>query len=159
MGDENFTKEELETNHETLKHINNVKQYLKMCEEKLRTKGEVHDQTKMEKPEVSIFAEFTPKLATTTYGSDEYNGFLEEMKVALDHHYAKNRHHPEHFRNGVDDMTLIDLIEMLCDWKAATLRHHDGNILKSIEYNAKRFSIDSQLVTVLKNTIELFEDV
>jgi predicted HD phosphohydrolase len=48
---------------------------------------------------------------------------------------------------------------MLCDWKAAALRHHNGNILKSIEHNAKRFSIDSQLVRIFKNTIELFEDI
>ena len=31
-----------------------------------------------------------------TYGSDEYKACLTEMKPALDHHYAANRHHPEH---------------------------------------------------------------
>jgi hypothetical protein len=159
MNDEGFTKEELESNHETLKHIKNVRRYLKTCEERLRSRGENHDQTKMEQPEVAIFAEYTPRLAESTYGSEEYEGFLKEMKSALDHHYAKNRHHPEHFRDSINDMTLIDVIEMLCDWKAATLRHHDGNILKSIEHNAKRFSIDSQLVRILQNTAELFEEI
>lgn len=27
----------------------------------------------------------------------EYNEFLKEMNVALQHHYANYRHHPEHF--------------------------------------------------------------
>ena len=51
-------------------------------------------------------------------------------------------------------MTIIDLIEMLCDWKAATMRHNDGNIRKSIEINAKRFNIDSQLTKMLENTVK-----
>jgi hypothetical protein len=37
------------------------------------------------------------------------------MAPALKHHYENNRHHPEHFKNNIDDMNLIDLIEMLCD--------------------------------------------
>ena len=42
-------------------------------------------------------------------------------------------------------MNLIDIVEMICDWKAATLRHNDGNLLKSVEINAKRFGMDDQL--------------
>jgi hypothetical protein len=49
-------------------------------------------------------------------------------------------------------MTLIDLVEMLVDWKAASERHDDGNVLKSIEVNAKRFRISGQLTTILENT-------
>ncbi len=81
------------------------------------------------------------------------------MKVALDHHYAQNRHHPEHYKNGIDDMTLVDLVEMLCDWKAATLKHNDGNILRSLEINSKRFNMSPQVYNILKNTVEqLFEE-
>mgnify|MGYP003311482372 CR=1 FL=1 len=54
--------------------------------------------------EVELFAEVTPKIASTTYGSEEYNGFLDKLKPALDHHYASNRHHPQHFVNGINDM-------------------------------------------------------
>jgi hypothetical protein len=82
-----------------------------------------HDRSKTESPEVEVFDEFRPKLKTSTYGSDEYKGFLEAMGNGPRHHYANNPHHPEHFENGVNDMTLVDLIEMLADWKAATERH------------------------------------
>ncbi len=80
-----------------------------------------HDRSKTESPAVECFDEYTSKLKGATYGSDEYKQWLAEMKPALDHHYAANRHHPEHFPNGVNDMTLVDLIEMIADWKAGNL--------------------------------------
>jgi hypothetical protein len=55
-------------------------------------------------------------------------------------------------------MNLIDLVEMLCDWKAASERHNDGNIRKSIEINASRFTISPQLVKILENTADLLFD-
>jgi hypothetical protein len=56
------------------------------------------------------------------------------MGDGLKHHYSHNRHHPEFFgEDGVDGMTLVDLIEMLADWKAATERHDDGDLAKSLE--------------------------
>jgi hypothetical protein len=36
-------------------------------------------------------------------------------------------------------MSEIDKLEMIADWKAAVTRHKDGDILKSIEINQKRF--------------------
>ena len=80
------------------------------------------------------------------------------MSVALNHHYAANRHHPEHFSKGIDDMTLVDIVEMLCDWKAASLRQNDGNLLKSIEINAQRFGYDDQLKRIFINTARLFDE-
>lgn len=115
-----------------------------------------HDRSKTESPEVQVFDEFTPKLKTSTYGSDEYKGFLASMGEGLQHHYAVNRHHPEHFENGVNDMTLVDLIEMLADWKAATERHDDGSLTRSLEIQRERFGISDQLVGILRNTAEHF---
>lgn len=63
------------------------------------------------------------------------------------------------FEHGIDDMNLVDIVEMLCDWKAASLRHHDGNLLKSIEFNAKRFNYDDQLKHILLNTAKLFDEL
>lgn len=143
---------------ETQKHIENVRKYIRLFTDKLTTRGVEHDKLKLESPEVEIFTEFTPKLANSTYGSEEYNSFLKEMNVALEHHYANYRHHPEHFTKGINDMNLIDIVEMLCDWKAATLRHNDGNLLKSIEVNARRFGYDDQLKQIFINTAKLFDE-
>jgi len=118
----------------------------------LNQRSEDHDQSKLVSPEKEVFDKFTPKLATSTYGSEEYKGFLAAMKPALDHHYAKNSHHPEHYENGIQGMSLLDLIEMLCDWKAATMRHNDGDLAKSIEINQKRFGYSEELKGILINT-------
>jgi hypothetical protein len=141
---------------DTLEHIANVEELIETIKDELCNRQYHHDESKLQSPEVEIFDEYTPKLKETTYGSDEYKQYLKEMSFALTHHYAVNRHHPEHFNNNVSHMNLVDLIEMICDWKAATLRHTDGDILKSIEINQKRFGYSDELKQILINTIKLF---
>jgi uncharacterized protein DUF5662 len=136
----------------TLQHSRRVDELLLELVFDIQARITKHDLSKMEQPELPIFDEYSPKLKTSTYGSDEYKQYLAEMQVALDHHYAKNRHHPEHFENGVDDMTLVDLVEMLCDWKAATERHDDGDLARSLEIQRERFELTNQLVNILRNT-------
>lgn len=151
-----MTEEEFEA--ETMIHINNVRKYIYRMIKELLDRAENHDASKLEEPERSTFLEFTPKLKGSTYGSDEYNGFLKQMQTALDHHYAENRHHPEHFKNGVNDMSLLDLFELFADWKAATLRHADGDIHKSIKQNTDRFGLSPQIVQIFENTVEVLEN-
>ena len=143
---------------ETQKHIEAVRKYIRFMIDKIDMRGVKHDASKLESPEVEVFAEYTPKLNSVGFGSDEYYANLESMKSALDHHYASNRHHPEHFVNGINDMTLIDVLEMFCDWKASTLRHNDGNLLKSIDTNAERFHMDGQLKQILINTARMLDE-
>jgi len=150
----------------TLEHIAEVHKQINLVIEELIKRAQIHDASKLESPEREIFDEYTPKLKDTTYGSDEYKGYLTQMKVALDHHYKANMHHPEHFQPEIDAtyqtspincMNLIDIIEMLCDWYAATKRHIDGDIYKSIDINKKRFGISDQLTQILHNTISVLE--
>ena len=54
-------------------------------------------------------------------------------------------------------MNLLDVIEMLCDWLAATHRHAYGDIRKSIEINQKRFKYSDELKLILINTLPLIE--
>jgi hypothetical protein len=51
-------------------------------------------------------------------------------------------------------MTLLDLLEMLIDWKAASERHASGDIRRSLEINAGRFEIGDDLKGILAHTIE-----
>ena len=53
-----------------------------------------------------------PKLRELTFGSDEYKVALVGMGEGVKRHYAANRHYPEHYENGVNDMTLADIVEM-----------------------------------------------
>ena len=143
---------------ETQKHIEKVRKYIRFLTDKLTTRGVNHDATKLESPEVELFAEYTEKLKNLEYGSEEYKESLAALKPALDHHYATYRHHPEHFADGINDMNLIDLCEMIADWKAASERQNNGNLIKSIEVNADRFHIDAQLKQILLNTAKLYDE-
>jgi hypothetical protein len=152
-----LTLEQQATNAATFRHIERVRNILNLFIADLLRRGEEHDQSKLESPEVEMFTKFTSKLATCTYGSAEYEDYRKAMGPALAHHYANNSHHPEHFRDGVNDMTLLDVLEMFADWKASSERHNDGNILTSIVKNADRFSLSSQLVKILENTATMFD--
>lgn len=187
---------------DTLEHIRQVGERLLDVAAELQKRAMRHDASKLLPPEKEAFDEFTPKLRGTTYNSDQYRGFLAAMKPALDHHYAANSHHPEHYRwhcplcelsindaawekapqgpndsgirycprccrhgmiyeselmvapeHGMGGMNLLDLIEMLCDWKAATLRHADGDIVRSVEQNQKRFGYSDELRQIFLNTL------
>ncbi|MFI0461461.1 MAG: DUF5662 family protein [Ilumatobacteraceae bacterium] len=103
------------------------------------------------------------------------------LKLLFDH-YANNSHHPEHYQkqvciicfaefdanhkdncnkcgNGylskepnIGGMSLLDLVEMLCDWKAAGERHTNGSMERSLVVNKERFKISEQLQSILENT-------
>ena len=137
---------------DTLLHIKRVAQLLTEAAAELIRRANVHDNSKLNSTEKAFFDEYTPKLAGSTYGSDEYKEFLKQLKVGLDHRYANNSHHPEHYPNGLSGFDLFDLIEMFFDWKAATERHNDGNIFKSILINQKRFGYSEQIAEIFTNT-------
>lgn len=138
---------------DTLMHIRRVQGLLGRMARLLMTRGEVHDDSKLGPEEKPLFDEMTPLLKTLVYGTDEYKASLEKLGGALKHHYAINSHHPEHFDNGVAGMDLLDVVEMLCDWKAASERTKDGNFTKSVEVGIERFKIEPQLASILRNTI------
>lgn len=48
------------------------------------------------------------------------------VKKAIDHHLRTNRHHPE-FHANPNDMSDVDLIEMVCDWTAVSQEFGQDN--------------------------------
>ena len=168
---------------DTQQHINRVAALLEEVAARLRGRGLAHDASKLVSPEREVFDAVTPRLRGLTYGSPEYKASLADLGPALEHHYAHNRHHPEHNtpteciicfadvstfvdgmcphcgngatgspRHTLRGMTLIDVVEMLCDWKAATERHADGSIEKSLAHNKGRFHIGDEMHAALVNT-------
>lgn len=103
-----------------------------------------HDVSKYSKHEAPYFS-LAPELKSFNYGSQEYKDMLQntpEFDAAIQHHYANNSHHPQFYPNGIKDMEILDVVEMLCDWKASTLKNKDGNIQKGVGLNQDRFKYD-----------------
>lgn len=143
----------------TAEHIAKVGLHLSTVIHRLACRAVVHDASKWSPEEWPAFEKATPRLAEVEYGTKEYKECLRDIRPAVDIHQARNSHHPEHYVHGVYGMNLLDLIEMLCDWKAATERNKNGDILKSLEHNRERFQLDDQLYTILENTVrELFPE-
>ncbi len=138
--------------NDTLTHIRQVQGEMNKHIAILQYRAQVHDVSKLEEPELSRYAETIPKLAGLEYGTEEYQAVLQEMKPAIQHHYKENPHHPEHYDEGINDMTLVDLIEMISDHKAAAARG-GKNALDNLEYNCKRFGIGDQLKKILRNSL------
>lgn len=69
---------------------------------------------------------------------------------------SENIEEPKDF-SYVNYMTLFDVIEMIIDWYAATKRHKDGDIYKSLDINKEKFNIDNQLHNILLNTVKYIE--
>jgi hypothetical protein len=139
-------------------HISQVRYYIDKLVQSLIMRAVYHDMSKLHEPELSIYSKVASKLQGLTYGSEEYKENLKDLGEALDHHYKHNRHHPEFFENGINDMNLIDITEMLCDWMAAIEKHEDGNIYESLRINKERFNISDQLYGILKNTVDYLKD-
>lgn len=144
--------EDYDSAADTLAHSQKVGSYMGVMITELLQRSYEHDASKLSEPEKEAFDRCSGRLRGITYGSEEYKASLADLGPALEHHYAVNRHHPEHFDSGVRGMTLMDFCEMLADWYAASQRHDDGDLAKSLVIQQDRFTIGDELMAVLENT-------
>ena len=141
-----------DSKEDTLEHIALVRKLLEQVTGDICQRIAVHDASKLQEPEKSMFDEWRPKLDAFEYGTSEYMDAVAGMGTAINHHYEHNSHHPEYYEDGINDMTLLDLLEMLADWKAASMRRNDGNMKTSLEFGVERFNINPSLLKTLTVT-------
>jgi hypothetical protein len=145
-----------DSTEDTRDHIQKVQARLHQIAIRLQQRGSIHDESKLAEPEKSILDAKATALAELRYGTPEYAAAMAaiDMQPFLEHHYAHNAHHPQHYPNGIAGMSLLDVMEMLCDWAAAGERTKDGSIAQSLAVNRTRFAIDDQLFSILENTVK-----
>lgn len=136
-----------------LKHKIWVSKYIISFILRLLVRMIFHDVSKMRPKEICGFMKIIGDLQGLEYGSDEYNENLKKLNGALRAHYEKNKHHPEHFKDGVYDMELLDLVEMICDWKAASRRCKNSDVKENVNINKDRFKLEGQLTCVIRNSL------
>ena len=137
----------------TFEHQAVVRQGLKAVANQLIVRGRNHDKSKLTDKELPYFA-MSDSLKKLPYGSEKYyEQFTRMLKPAVTHHHANNRHHPEYHENGIADMNLVDMTEMVVDWNASAERQGgDHNVFKSINHNRTRFRIKKDMAQLLWNT-------
>lgn len=115
-------------------------------------RAESHDESKLKDPEKSFYDKYVPMLKPLKYGTPEADAVTKKMNKGLEHHFKENRHHPEHFKDGIAGMNLIDLVEMVCDWFAASLRSDTPFNAGGLDKNIEKFNIPPMLESIIRNT-------
>ncbi|KAF2069786.1 hypothetical protein CYY_008893 [Polysphondylium violaceum] len=125
----------------TEKHINRVRELMMLMEgyetlkrSDLLERGIAHDQSKYLEPEVtgyiwlSWFHYCKNSNIKFAYPSDT---IIEMVNNAVDHHLKSNLHHPESHSN-INNMSTLDIVEMVCDWSAISQELNQGSCLNYI---------------------------
>jgi len=153
---EDATGDDAEAKTGIQNHQLRVEELMRVVIEELKERALTHDDSKLDDEESETYLKIIPKM----YGDDKVTDEQRaKMKIAaqpaIEHHYSVNAHHPEYHEAGVDSMTLVDIIEMVCDWKAASERS-GNNLMDNMENNQARFRLTGQLRNIIENTIKTF---
>ncbi len=109
----------------TSEHIERVRRCLALLARvtehgaELLERARVHDASKFGPEERIPYVWLTEYHRCRRNGEPfEYpEGVAERVKLAIHHHVTTNRHHPE-CHPDPNDMSDVDVIEMVCDWTA-----------------------------------------
>jgi Family of unknown function (DUF5662) len=136
-------------------HKLRVCRYMQMFATDLFKRAAVHDNSKFSPEEFVLYAQAFPELQQHAYGSDGYKAAIEKIRPAIEHHYANNDHHPEYSDDGIAAMNLVQLLEMLADWFAASERSQTS-FVEFFTVAKKKYGIGDQLFLVLLNTAQIY---
>ena len=113
----------------------------------LLKRGCEHDNSKFDREE---FIRMSQILKSRKFFTNASTTLSDKEKEAIKHHWSHNRHHPEYFENS-DEMTELDILEMVCDWFARSLQYGTDFIPFVLERQENRFHFsEKQFEKILK---------
>jgi hypothetical protein len=134
-------------------HRDLVRAQLESVAHQLTERGRLHDLSKLREDELAGFARINRIARENPYGSQEYRDSLAQERPTIQLHYSRNSHHPEYHGDpkesrccigleaAAEHMSLLDLIEMVCDWRGAYLGYgSQGTWGENIERQQERFA-------------------
>jgi hypothetical protein len=126
--------------------------------EELLERAKVHDASKYSEEERIPYVWLTEYHRRRRRGEPfEYpEGMAERVQRAIRHHVTSNRHHSE-FHADPNDMSEVDLIEMVCDWTAMAQEFgQDGGSARGWADRTvgPRVAFDAEKVRFIYRTIE-----
>lgn len=100
-----------------------------------------HDESKFSEEEFEPYAQ--------KWFGDKKETF--EYEEAWKHHYMNNEHHPEYWLG--EDMPLIYILEMICDWGSFSIAKGDFKELSDFYYNKAMNDPEKNLSEATKEII------
>ena len=98
----------------------------------------VHDNSKLTDEEINLFLQLSEEV------SGHKRQLTEQHKALLAVHWKNNRHHPE-YHDNCNNMSEIDIIEMVCDWSARSMQFKNNAVEYAVETARKRFSFNDEM--------------
>ena len=144
--------EQIDTEEYIKGHISRVRKHINIFVQLLLKRAINHDKSKLEEPELSWWKEMD-KEPRYPYGSEEYKQKIKRWDKVFKHHYKYNRHHPEHYEYGVSEMTLVDIVEMMCDWLGYKDTITISEALKVCDEQMRRYNIPDGIRQIIFNTL------
>ena len=136
----------IKTINSILNHKKKVKERMLFLAKEIIKRAESHDDSKLKEPEINWLIEMD-KEPRVEYGSPEY---FEKMK-------RWDSHHPAYYNEqGVYGMTIVDLVEMMCDVISYVSELHVYQAAKIIKEQKERFDIDEGITQILINTLNYY---
>ena len=105
----------------------------------LERRGMAHDLSKMLDDEFAGFSRINAAARINKFGSPEYSEAMKRESGTIDLHFSRNSHHAEYAAvHGGPELTFLDIIEMVCDWRGAQQGYNDPRPwLETVELNFK----------------------
>lgn len=144
--------EQIDTEDYIKGHISRVRKHINTFIQLLIRRSINHDKSKLEEPELSWWKQMDQE-PRYPYGSEEYKEKTKRWDKVFKHHYQYNRHHPEFYENGINDMTLVDIVEMMCDWLGYKQTISITEAMNVCDEQMKRYNIANELRQVIFNTL------
>jgi hypothetical protein len=138
-----------------LRHIMTVQVLLRKVARLLLERADQHDLSKLAADELGGMIEIDRIADKKGLNSPEYMAALSGPAIQL--HRSRHSHHPEYHADGVEDMSLLDLVEMVCDWKAANMLRGHPEWRESVEMMADRLDLPSCYVLMINLVAETLE--
>lgn len=123
-----------------LKHKSYVMFFLFKIMWALFKRGLKHDLSKFSREEFEYVYILSTKGVGVKFGSKEYYDLVDCVLPAKEAHARRNQHHAEYYGNCIDKMSVLDKIEMMADWLAAS-RRSGSKIMNSLEINTAKYKI------------------
>lgn len=137
-----------------LGHKERVKQFADWLKENL---PEVFNDV-----DISAFDEVIREHDDSKFGEEEFEPYAKhfyddddyslDFDLAWKHHWMNNEHHPEHWLG--EDMPLIYILEMLCDWGSFSIAKKNFKELISYYYDEAKDDDEKNLSDNTKKIIE-----
>ena len=99
------------------RHIMTVQSRMRAIARRILNRADSHDLSKFAPDELGGMIEIDAIAEESGLNSPQYMEAIKGPAIGL--HRSRHSHHPEFHSDGIKDMSLLDLIEMVCDWKAA----------------------------------------